>query len=188
MIKNTVAIGIITTVMLIACTPLGGSPTSSSSSSSVQAQVTSSLSNEPRACTAEAKQCPDGSYVGRTGPNCEFTECPAASRPSSVPGRLEGRMTIGPICPVERPDHPCNPTPEMYASHTVFVYTWDRTKLISTLAPDAEGKFSVALPAGSYLVDVRHDAVGSANGVPATITINPEQTSMMVIAIDTGIR
>ncbi len=28
-------------------------------------------------CTMEAKQCPDGSYVGRTGPNCEFAPCPA---------------------------------------------------------------------------------------------------------------
>jgi hypothetical protein len=28
------------------------------------------------ACTMEAKQCPDGSYVGRTGPTCEFTACP----------------------------------------------------------------------------------------------------------------
>ncbi len=28
------------------------------------------------ACTQEAKQCPDGSYVGRTGPNCEFSPCP----------------------------------------------------------------------------------------------------------------
>lgn len=27
-------------------------------------------------CTQEAKECPDGSYVGRTGPNCEFTPCP----------------------------------------------------------------------------------------------------------------
>ncbi len=27
------------------------------------------------ACTMDAKQCPDGSYVGRTGPNCEFI-CP----------------------------------------------------------------------------------------------------------------
>ena len=26
-------------------------------------------------CTQEAKQCPDGSYVSRTGPNCEFEEC-----------------------------------------------------------------------------------------------------------------
>ena len=28
------------------------------------------------ACTEEAKMCPDGSSVGRTGPNCEFEECP----------------------------------------------------------------------------------------------------------------
>jgi len=28
--------------------------------------------DEPTACTADAYQCPDGSYVGRTGPNCEF--------------------------------------------------------------------------------------------------------------------
>jgi hypothetical protein len=27
------------------------------------------------ACTEEAKQCPDGSYVSRTGPKCEFV-CP----------------------------------------------------------------------------------------------------------------
>lgn len=27
-------------------------------------------------CTQEAKQCPDGSYVSRTGPNCEFAYCP----------------------------------------------------------------------------------------------------------------
>lgn len=28
------------------------------------------------ACTQEAKQCPDGSYVSRTETNCEFAECP----------------------------------------------------------------------------------------------------------------
>ena len=28
------------------------------------------------ACTEEAKICPDGSGVGRTGPNCEFAACP----------------------------------------------------------------------------------------------------------------
>ncbi|MDD5391692.1 MAG: hypothetical protein PHE17_01600 [Thiothrix sp.] len=30
------------------------------------------------ACTQEAKMCPDGSAVGRTGPHCEFAPCPAA--------------------------------------------------------------------------------------------------------------
>jgi len=30
-------------------------------------------------CTMEALQCPDGSYVGRSGPKCEFTKCPDKS-------------------------------------------------------------------------------------------------------------
>lgn len=30
----------------------------------------------PVACTMEAKICPDGTGVGRTGPNCEFAACP----------------------------------------------------------------------------------------------------------------
>jgi hypothetical protein len=37
-----------------------------------------SVSTNPSgaACTAEAKVCPDGSAVGRTGPNCSFAACP----------------------------------------------------------------------------------------------------------------
>lgn len=31
---------------------------------------------KPMACTQEAKICPDGSSVSRTGPNCEFAPCP----------------------------------------------------------------------------------------------------------------
>jgi len=27
-------------------------------------------------CTMDVKLCPDGSYVGRVGPDCKFTECP----------------------------------------------------------------------------------------------------------------
>lgn len=32
---------------------------------------------EQVACTMEARLCPDGSAVGRQGPNCEFAACPA---------------------------------------------------------------------------------------------------------------
>lgn len=28
------------------------------------------------ACTMDAKQCPDGSYVGRVAPDCSFAPCP----------------------------------------------------------------------------------------------------------------
>lgn len=40
----------------------------------------------PVMCTLEAMQCPDGSYVGRTGPNCEFSPCPGFPSPSPAPG------------------------------------------------------------------------------------------------------
>lgn len=40
---------------------------------------------EPRACSMEAKLCPDGSYVSRTGPNCEFAPCPDDSSNSTPP-------------------------------------------------------------------------------------------------------
>lgn len=36
-------------------------------------------------CTLEAKQCPDGSYVGRSGPKCEFAACPGAGGNSASP-------------------------------------------------------------------------------------------------------
>lgn len=32
-------------------------------------------------CTMDAKQCPDGSYVGRVAPNCDFAPCPAVAAP-----------------------------------------------------------------------------------------------------------
>jgi hypothetical protein len=39
------------------------------------------------ACTQEAKLCPDGGSVGRTGPNCEFAECPS-DKPVSLEVRI----------------------------------------------------------------------------------------------------
>lgn len=38
-------------------------------------KVETKIPQRPVACTMDAKQCPDGSYVGRTGPKCEFI-CP----------------------------------------------------------------------------------------------------------------
>jgi len=36
--------------------------------------------NTKQFCTQEAKLCPDGSAVGRTGPNCEFSLCPGENQ------------------------------------------------------------------------------------------------------------
>lgn len=40
------------------------------------AACTQTAEPEPTVCTADAKECPDGSFVSREGPNCEFKACP----------------------------------------------------------------------------------------------------------------
>jgi hypothetical protein len=47
------------------------------------------------ACTEEAKLCPDGSYVGRTGPNCEFAICPQVN---SLLSEAEARVIAEKTC------------------------------------------------------------------------------------------
>lgn len=44
------------------------------------------------ACTQEAKLCPDGTAVGRTGPNCEFSECPTLSGSGTGGGACQSDM------------------------------------------------------------------------------------------------
>ena len=34
-------------------------------------------SSRPMVCPLDAKICPDGSAVGRSGPSCEFASCPS---------------------------------------------------------------------------------------------------------------
>jgi putative hemolysin len=45
-----------------------------------------SLLRQPEGCTMEAKICPDGSSVGRVGPDCDFAPCPGMqmANPASV--------------------------------------------------------------------------------------------------------
>lgn len=60
----------------------------------------------PIMCTMEAKQCPDGSYVGRTGPRCEFTKCPTTINPIDSRGCRKGQVfssTTGERCDTNFP-------------------------------------------------------------------------------------
>lgn len=53
--------------------------------------VTYTMKQPPRqvACTQEAMVCPDGTAVGRTGPNCEFAPC-STTAPVPLPVDCSG--------------------------------------------------------------------------------------------------
>ncbi len=58
--------------------------------------------NNVVACTQEAKLCPDGSYVGRTGPMCEFTACPSGNQSNLIKSCANG-ATNPPHCNADLP-------------------------------------------------------------------------------------
>ena len=51
-----------------------------------------------RACTLEAKLCPDGSYVGRQPPNCEFAPCPSPRVRGDCSGPGDTSCPQGYVC------------------------------------------------------------------------------------------
>jgi hypothetical protein len=150
-------------------------------------------------CTMEAKQCPDGSYVGRTGPRCEFSPCPVSTssistttdtteRPGGplLTGGLVGQVMLGPTCPVVQypPDPKCDDKP--YKT-TVVVTVSGTNKEVGRQVTDDNGYFMFAFLPGKYDVT----AVGGST-LPrcstATVTLTKAETSQADISCDTGIR
>ncbi|VVB51763.1 Uncharacterised protein [uncultured archaeon] len=108
---------------------------------------------------------------------------------SSEKGFLEGKVTIGPICPVERPDVPCPVPPEAYEARKVLVYAADKTNLVAEVHIDnSTGMYQTQLSPGVYVVDVTHSGVGGARSLPAQVTVESNKTVILDIDVDTGIR
>ncbi len=107
------------------------------------------------------------------------------------PGYLEGVISIGPICPVERvpPDPACLPTAETYKAYPVSVYSSDGKRKIVQLNPSLDGSFSTDLPPGNYLVVLEkpQNYIGGSN-LPVEVSISAQDKTLLNINIDTGIR
>ena len=108
-------------------------------------------------------------------------------------GVLKGKITIGPICPVETnpPDPRCLPTEETYKAWAISVWTLDAKTKVATLNPKLDGKYQIDLPVGKYLIDydvARTGKIGGSNILPALISIAIGDTTNLNIDIDTGIR
>ena len=106
-------------------------------------------------------------------------------------GYLKGTISIGPICPVERipPDPACLPTAETYKAYPVDIYSLDGKTKILQLSPSLDGSFTTTLPAGDYIVllDRVQNSIGGSN-LPVQIAISSNNTTILNVNIDTGIR
>lgn len=101
-------------------------------------------------------------------------------------GFLKGKISIGPLCPVETipPQPECLPTEQTYNAYPVSVYKENSQILVTKFTADAYGAYEIELPLGNY-------ELRSENGLKqfiGTVTIEANKTTALDISIDTGIR
>ncbi len=148
-----------------------------------------------QACTAEGKVCPDGSVVGRTGPDCSFAPCPAASATSTAGGAdvapsydsgVRGTVSLGPTCPVERvpPDPQCADKP--YATAIVAYRAGSQSAFVMGNS-DANGAFTLSLPPGSYTLEATSGAA-FPRCLRVSVKVPASGYASTSILCDTGIR
>ena len=103
-------------------------------------------------------------------------------------GILQGKVTIGPLVPVERPgveyEIPC----EVYEARKVMVYDKNHKKLIKQVDIDCDGNYQLELEPDFYVIDINRIGIDHSSEVPAKIEIKPRETIQLDIDIDTGIR
>lgn len=144
---------------------------------------------EHTACTLEAKLCPDGSAVGRVGPNCEFAPCPTATNNNTTAiATIKGSVSIGPICPVERLDSPCPVPPAAYTSREIILYAANGTTEVKRMYFASDGTYRFEVPAGTYVLKTPNQGIGGSKDLPKNITVRSGETIEFNFSIDTGIR
>ena len=104
-------------------------------------------------------------------------------------GFLQGKITIGPLCPVERipPEPSCQPTEETYKAWQVVIYASGKKTKIAQIEPSLDGTYKIELPVGDYVVDFEKQHAFARN-LPETVTIKNGETEVLNINIDTLIR
>lgn len=114
--------------------------------------------------------------------------CSTPSEPEGQLGILEGKVTIGPICPVEQEGVPCPVPPEAYAARKIVVRDSRGSRVIKTVSIDSQGLYQVSLSPDTYIIDINRIGIDSSKDVPKTVRIAAGQTLILSIDIDTGIR
>lgn len=106
-------------------------------------------------------------------------------------GVLKGKITIGPLCPVETipPQPGCTPTLETYKTWATAIWNLNKKTKVASLNPNLDGNYLISLPSGSYIID--YDSTQGYHGgsnLPSEITLQPKDTVVFNVSIDTGIR
>ncbi|MBF6600259.1 MAG: carboxypeptidase regulatory-like domain-containing protein [Dehalococcoidia bacterium] len=150
-------------------------------------------------------QCVPGYVQG--GERCvpDGTGTPARPTASPQPGAMqtptpgggsgiEGQVLVGPTCPVERADSPCADRPAQLYVWAIAQPTPAGGAIAASVRSDADGRFRLALPPGTYTLDGGACPPGTtcAGGFPRvtrlTVVVTGGAFTEVRLRGDTGIR
>jgi len=151
---------------------------------------------------AAAACAPDPQVTGQPAATGAVTgESPSSSRPGSPPAarssspapRASGTagtgiagQTVMVTCPVDRGDPPCPVTP---VQARLSVSNAATQAVVATVDTDAQGQFSVVVPAGAYVLRPVLIAGGPARRpVSLPVTVTAGQYTMITMRLDNGLR
>ncbi len=99
---------------------------------------------------------------------------------------INGLVTLGPLCPVERADSPCPDRP-LAAKIQVKDPSGD---VVATVQSGDDGRFTVALAPGSYVLQGLSPTPGNPFpiGSSVTATVKPHRFTQVTVTFDSGIR
>lgn len=108
------------------------------------------------------------------------------------PGVIQGKVTVGPLTPVERvpePGETPSPIPaQVYTSRSVDILKADGRTLVKHVQFQGDGTYKVELPPGTYVVASPAGQFEHARELPKTVTLKSGEVVTLDLDIDTGIR
>ena len=99
-------------------------------------------------------------------------------------GTVQGRVLLGPTCPVQTEASPCPDEP--LAGVTVQAVEGD--VVVATAESDAQGRFSMDLVPRTYLVQAVPEDDPARTAKPIEVTVVAGETVEVDVPVDSGIR
>lgn len=138
-------------------------------------------------------------------PSKDFNDCAQAGNPiletfppqcrtpdgkifTEAVGILRGKVSVGPICPVERIGVPCPVPPAAYTSREAVIYLEDGVTELTRKKFNPDGTYSFELTAGDYIIGIPRIGVGGSKDLPHAFSLKTGETVEFNFSIDTGIR
>jgi hypothetical protein len=107
--------------------------------------------------------------------------------PETSDSGIDGEVSIGPMCPVERPDQPC---PDKPFEATIEIQNQDNQGNQLTVRSGKDGRFRVKLTPGKYKLAPTTPNLGAPPHAPPpqSVTVESGKYTHVTIRYDSGIR